>query len=46
MDLNDNKIKGEELPKILIYKNLVKLRLSNNLIKSLDELKVLVIFFN
>ena len=42
IDLCDNKIKGEDLAKLLIYKNLIKLKVSNNLISNLDELNVLV----
>ena len=36
------KIKGEELSKLSIYKNLAKLRLSNNPINTIEEIKVLV----
>jgi AP-4 complex subunit epsilon-1 len=46
LDLTDNSISGEELSKLTQYKNLVKLKLSNNPIKTLDEVKKLKVLSN
>ena len=41
IELSDNHIKGEELPNLCKYNNLTELRIANNYIKNLDEIKCL-----
>jgi Leucine-rich repeat (LRR) protein len=41
LELNDNKIHGADLKKLIVFKNLSALKVSNNKVNTVDEVKEL-----